>query len=288
MWVFDANTLGWSYIDPAADASTTSLPQGRYLHGAASSELPIPQSNASSQASYGEQLSASIAKIPSLIAKASSTPEPLGCFFICSGLSSSSSVLNDTWLFNLITRSWSALPTTPSSVSTIHSLPSMALTRDRLYLITSSSDLGSEIHYLPINKETYSDAIGEGEVGLASSKNQWTTIPFPTNPLTPGPRPRKGAGLLPVTTGHGREYLLYFLGEKSITPNTNPTTTEPHPNPTNTNTPPTFWSDAFSYQVPAQFTTAASIKDATRSAIGIGTGEGTWAEVKVDARVESS
>lgn len=294
VWVFDTNTLGWSYIDPAADTSTTSVPQARYHHGAASSEHPLPQTNASSKASYSEQITSTIAKLPSLISKASSPQEPHGSLFICSGLSAPSSPLNDTWLFNIPTRTWSALPSTPS---TSPSPPSMALTHNRLYLITSSSDLGSEIHYLPITKETYTDARGEGEVGLTSSKPEWTTLPFPTNPLTPGPRPRKGAGLLPVTTGNGREYLLCFLGEKASTITATSTTTtthssddEPHAKEEESeeDAKPTFWSDTFSYQVPAIPITAAGIKDATRQAMGIATGEDTWAEVKVEAGVESA
>ncbi|CAF9938272.1 hypothetical protein IMSHALPRED_000740 [Imshaugia aleurites] len=283
VWVFDTNTLGWSYIDPASDTSTTSVPQARYHHGAASSEHPLPQTNASSKASYSEQITSTIAKLPSLMTKTSSPQEPHGSLIICSGLSSPSSPLNDTWLFNIPTRTWSALPSTPAISP---SPPSMALTYNRLYLITSTSNLGSEIHYLPITKETYTDARGEGELGLSTSKPEWTTLPFPTNPLTPGPRPRKGAGLVPVTTGNGREYLLYFLGEKAAT--TPPATTAEKEELQPEKTDPTFWSDTYSYQVPAVPITAAGIKDATRQAMGIATGEDTWAEVRVDAGVESA
>ncbi|KAM0796860.1 hypothetical protein BDR22DRAFT_975765 [Usnea florida] len=297
VWVFDTDTLAWTHVDPASDTSTTSVPQARYHHGAASSEHPLPQTNASSKASYSEQLTSTIAKLPSLMSKTSSPPEPHGSLIICSGLSASSSPLNDTWLFNIATRTWSALPSTPS-VSP--SPPSMALTHNRLYLISSSSELGSEINYLPISKETYTDARGEGEIGLTAAKHEWTTLPFPTNPLTHGPRPRKGAGLLPITTGNGREYLLYFLGEKASSSSSTTTPPSDHPPPTNEHEkekekeketptpppPPTFWSDSFSYQIPALPITPAGIKDATRQALGIATGEDTWAEVKIEARVE--
>jgi len=272
VWVFDTNTLGWSYIDPATDAST---PPGRYLHGGAASENPLPNRNASEKASYGEQIQSTIGKLPSLIGKGSSPQEPHGTLIISGGFSSQNDVLNDTWIFNVMSRIWSSLPSTPS---TPPYPPSLALTHNRLYLISSSSDLGSEIHYLPFTKETYSDARGEGEVGLTSGKNEWTTLSFPTNPLTPGPRPRKGAGLIPVTTGNGREYLLYFFGERASPP------TSETPSPSSDD--PVFWSDVWSYQVPAQNMTAAGIKDATRSAMGIATGEGSWAEVGVVTVVE--
>ncbi len=76
---------------------------------------------------------------------------------------------------------------------------------------------------------------------------------------------------MPVSTGNGREYLVYFLGEKSGGQEDDG---------------PTFWSDAFSYQVPALPVTAAGIKDATRQVMGVATGEDTWAEVGVEVGVE--
>lgn len=269
-WVFDSNTLGWSYIDPVSDAS---IPPGRYLHGGATSEHPLPNANASNKASYGEQITSAVSKLPSLIGKGATSHEPHGSLVICGGLAKHGETVNDTWIFNVILKTWSQLPSTPS---TSPWPPSLALTHNRLYLISSSSDLGSEIHYLPFTKETYSDSRGEGEIGLTNTQADWSTLPFPTNPLTPGPRPRKGAGLIPVTTGNGREYLLYFFGEKASTPK--PTSEE---SPEKQKEDPVFWSDIYSYQVPAVPMTAAGIKDVTRSTMGIATGEDTWAEVKI-------
>ena len=271
VWVFDTNTLAWTYIDPASDAS---IPPGRYLHGGAGSEHPLPNKNASEKASYGEQIQSAIGNIPKLVGKGSTPQERHGTLVINSGFASQAQLLNDTWTFNIITRTWSPLPPSPSASP---SPPSLALTHNRLYLISSSSELGSEIHYLPFTKETYNDSRGEGEVGLTTAKDEWTTLPFPTNPLTPGPRPRKGAGLILVTTGNGREYLLYFFGERA-----SPPTSEIQ----SSSDDPIFWSDVWSYQVPAQSMTAAGIKDATRSAMRIDTGEGSWAEVKIVTVVE--
>ena len=271
VWIFDTNTLGWSYIEPSTDAS---FPPGRCLQGAATSEHPLPNISASNNASYSEQITSAVGKLPRLIGKASSPQEPHGTLIICGGLTKCGDTLNDTWIFNIVTRTWSQLPSTPS---TSPWPPSLTMTHNRLYLISSSSDLGSEIHYLPFTKETYSDARGEGEIGLANSQTKWSTLPFPTNPLTPGPRPRKGAGLIPVTTGNGREYLLFFFGEKaSLDPIPSEKASEKAEQPEEA-----FWSDIYSYQVPAIPMTAAGIKDATRSTMGIATGEDTWAEVKI-------
>ena len=268
VWVFDTNTLGWSYIDPASDAS---IPPSRYLHSSGASEHPLPNKNASEGAGYSQQLQSAIGKLPGLIGKGSAPQEPHGTLVISSGCDSKSEVLNDIWTFNIISQCWSPLPSSPS---TSPYPPSLALTHNRVYLISSSSDLGSEIHYLPFTKETYSDSRGEGEIGLTTAKNEWTTLSFPTNPLTPGPRPRKGAGLTPVTTGNGREYLLYYFGERGSGESQSSSDDR------------AFWSDVWSYQVPAQNMTAAGIKDATRSAMGIDTGEGSWAEVNVIPVVE--
>ena len=277
VWVFDTNTLGWSYIDPSNDAS---IPPGRFLHGAATSENPLPQKNASEKASYGEQITSTISKIPSLIGKGSTPQEPHGSLIVSGGFTSPTDVLNDVYLFNIITRTWTALPETPS---TSLSPPSLALTHNRLYLISSSSDLGSEIHYLPFTPSTYTDARGTGETGLTTTQDKWTTLSFPTNPLTPGPRPRKGAGLIPVTTGNGREYLLYIFGERASTSGDRSA-----PKPESTQEETVFWSDMGSYQVPGVNMTAAGIKDATRSAMGIDTGEGSWAEVKIATVTEEA
>lgn len=91
--------------------------------------------------------------------------------------------------------------------------------------------------------------------------------------------------MMPVTTGNGREYLLYFLGEKAAT--TQPAEPAEKEEERTDKDEPTFWSDSYSYQVPAIPVTAAGIKDATRQAMGIATGEDTWAEVKVEAGIES-
>ena len=150
--------------------------------------------------------------------------------------------------------------------------------QDRLYLVTGSSEIESEIHYLPLPKFLLSNQDAE-EDDFEPPSISWTTLPFPTNPLIPGPRPRKGAGLLPITTGNGRSYLLYFLGEKASleAPSSEPETP-----------PRTFWSDAFSYQAPSSSHSAAGSKDATRATLGFETGEDTWAEIKVVANEEGA
>ena len=292
VWVFDTKTLGWSYVDPVDDGEE---PNGRYMHGAAATEHPLPNTNKPSEAGYGEQIKSTIGKLPSLVGKGSSTSpqEPHGSLIIAGGQKNLDAMDGDVWMFNIATRTWSQLPQHPVTSGKSAPAPSFALTQKGLYIVSSSSDvsdLGGDIHYLLLTKDLYYNTQGKSQTSLKSAEPKWTTTHFPANPLTPGPLPRQGAGLIPITTGNGREYLLYFLGEKFSPPKSNAsvseaTDTQPPTSEEQANSP-IFISDTWSYQVLPASPSAASIKDATRSAMGISTGEGTWAEVKIETVVE--
>ncbi|KAL8825393.1 MAG: hypothetical protein Q9170_007807 [Blastenia crenularia] len=267
VWVFDTETLRWNYLEPSTEQP---YPKSRYQHSAVASEHPLPNSNVSDTASYAEQIKSTVSKIPAMIGKASAPKEPHGSFIICSGLSSASNLLTDVWTFTIATKIWSALPSIPQMPFP----PSLAFANYSLYTLGGSSKVGNEIHHLQLEPSTYKDARGTADLGLKAKESEWSTLPFPTNPLTPGPQPRKGAGMLPITTGNGRLYLLYFLGEK-VKSGEEKEETE-------------YWSDTWSYQTPAVDVAPAGIKDKTRSLMGISTGEGTWAEVKVVPNEEGS
>jgi hypothetical protein len=172
--------------------------------------------------------------------------------------------LKDVWHFSYTSKTWTPLPSAPVNT------PNAALTNNTLYLISSSDAMSSEVHSLDISAH---------EAGV------WETTAFPTNPLVPGPRPRVGGGLLPISTGYGRNYLLYFFGARQ-NPTNNSTT-----NPEETSEP-TQWSDAWTYQAasaPAVKATPSitevlkpsAIKDAIREKLGFDSGEEKWCEVEV-------
>lgn len=271
VWVFDVTSLRWSYLDPNGDA----YPQPRYYHGGVASQQPLPPGSDGKLQALGSQIQESISKtLPSLVSKPSPPAELHGTLFISSGLSSNESEpLDDIWAFAVASNAWSQLPSAPSKFS---SPPSLATATDHLYLITGSAEVASEIHQLPIPNYLL-HSTSENVDDVSDPPLSWLTIPFPTNPLTPGPRPRQGAGLLPIKTGNGRFYLLYLFGEKASPAKS-----------TNEGELRTFWSDIFSYQPPASTPSPAGIKDSTRSTIGVETGEGTWAEVQVIANEEGS
>ncbi|EME78107.1 uncharacterized protein MYCFIDRAFT_87291 [Pseudocercospora fijiensis CIRAD86] len=175
--------------------------------------------------------------------------------------------LKDVWYYSYTGKQWAALPSAPVSTS------NAALNEGVLYLIDGSDHMSSNVHSLHI------DPSGEKEA-------TWSTAPFPTNPLTPGPRPRVGGGLLPISTGYGRNYLFYFFGARQ------------DPNTTKTASPketedPTQWSDSWTYQIQSSSPEAkptfsiteaikpSKIKDVIREKLGFDSGERSWAEVEV-------
>lgn len=110
--------------------------------------------------------------------------------------------LKDVWHFNYTSKAWTPLPSAPVSTT------NAAMSEGVLYLIAASDPMSSEVHILDTRDF-------EGAV--------WRKTSFPTNPMAPGPRPRTGGGLLPVSTGYGRNYLLYFFGARQ-NPHTSETT----------------------------------------------------------------
>ncbi|SMR63442.1 unnamed protein product [Zymoseptoria tritici ST99CH_3D1] len=174
--------------------------------------------------------------------------------------------LKDVWHFSYTSKSWTALPSAPVDTS------NAAYSDGSLYLISSADTMSSEVHALDISNP--------------EKPGSWTTTTFPTNPLAPGPRPRVGGGLLPISTGYGRNYLLYFFGARQD-PATNETS-----DPEETSAP-TQWSDAWTYQAPStkpavrptrsisEALKPSAIKDAIREKLGYDSGEKSWCEVEV-------
>lgn len=185
------------------------------------------------------------------------------------GQSSTGEALRDVWRFDYVESSWTQLPDAPVSTT------NAALTNGILHLITSTDSVSSDVHILRLSVKEPEQPSGH-------------TIPFPTNALTPGPRPRAGGGLLPVSTGHGRLYLAYLFGARQTA--SEATSTPPE---TSEQADPPYWSDMWTYQLPssspeARPTTSiseaikpAKIKDAIRNALGYDSGGHSWAEVEV-------
>ena len=192
-----------------------------------------------------------------------------GNLVLYGGKDAHGSDLADAWHFDTSAKTWNQLPTAPVATT------SAALFGDILYLISGSEDLSSRVHILEIKL-------------YAEQPPNWKTLSFPTNPLTPGPRPRENGGLVPVTTGFGRNFLLYFLGARRELTKGDHTGA-----PLRDDGPPLKWGDVWTFQLPSgdiefkatstitEAIKPAKIKDHIRSKLGIDTGNSSWAEADV-------
>ena len=203
------------------------------------------------------------------------------------GHDASGHILKDVWEFDYVRKEWEHKQDAP-----VWS-PNAALADGVLYLIAAGRDDKScDLHFMPLatNRED----------------QEWHKVPFPTTPETPGPLPRHGAGLIPVTTGYGRHYLIYMLGAREQSSAETGDDSAPPP-PADAENPahdsasadggaaaePQYWSDIWTYQLPSanpdlqptlnwsETFKPAFMKDAIRGALGYETGKHSWSEVEV-------
>lgn len=193
-----------------------------------------------------------------------------GNLILHGGRTSTNSPLNDTWFLDLTSGTWIQLPDSP-----LHS-DAAALADGILYAIAQlPSESFCHVHTLEIGSH-----IPTTEPSKLLATLKWISNSSSSNDLPP--RSRVGAGLLPITTGYGRQFLTYFFGANSE-PNQMPLSTE--------QAEPSFYSDFWTYQIPSKSTIPhswndfkpAAIKDNIRNALGKSSGAEEWAEVEVQA-----
>lgn len=185
------------------------------------------------------------------------------------GIDATGDAASDLWKFDPISRKWEQLPTAPVAASNV------ALANGQLWLLSSNDQMSSQLHHLAI-------AAPENEMA-------WESFTFPTNPLVSGPRARHDGALLPLTTGWGRNYMVYLLGAREDF-----STIYGQPEKqTRDLTAITQCSDTWILQIPSSDLEAkaawslkeainpAKIKDAIRHAIGAETGHLAWAEAVI-------
>ncbi|PVI05611.1 hypothetical protein DM02DRAFT_584192 [Periconia macrospinosa] len=238
----------------------------------------------------------------------STTVEDAKALFLYGGTTQEGRVSSDLWSFDVPTSTWHALPNPPVLASPTNA----ALVDGHLYLISSDDAISSSLHILPVSAAS-SPADGTNDT-LKDDTDlpKWTTLTFPTNPLAPGPRARRDGALVPITTGYGRNYLVYLLGARETPPP--PTGTTPSSSSSakrHEDQTPTQWSDTWTLQLPSSSliqnpfptsssssshetgTTAAAataltttikpahIKDTLRTSVGASSGTWSWAEVEL-------
>ena len=202
-----------------------------------------------------------------------------GTIFIHGGASSveSHSTLRDSWAFDVERRVWTRLPDAPDpGPSEVANEGKLAYVDGRLWRL---GDGFGRAMYLELPKNHSPDAA-----------TKWQVISFGTEATDPDgaapgpdpapdtkdasslPMPRISASVLPVTTGSGRVYLLYFMGQELKTGVTND-----------------FWS----FQIPSEENTASSLKDTIRDAIASkakkswSSGKFSWAKCEIEIEAGS-
>lgn len=244
VWVFDTFTSTWTHLDPV-DGSQ--YPKARSYHAAAGNVHPLPNKQDHTINAVG-----------------SPDMEAHGTMFIHGGCPVSSRV-SDVWAFDVAAKIWSQHPDAPGPP---RGGPCLTFAHDRLYRFggfDGEKELGGQIDFLDIAVNTFNDKGGQGELSVFAS-SKWKTISFPEEMKSPGNR--SVAGLHPITTGQGRNYLLLFLGERDAS-------SKGHDGAGK------FWEDVWSYQLRPDGMTGASFKDATRLLVGAKTAEDTWAQVEI-------
>jgi hypothetical protein len=259
IWVYHTVRNTWTYLDPA---SGTLYPSQRTGHAAASSDLPGPKT-----VTFQEQAPQAPAD-PSKVVPEPAESDSWGTIFVVGGRKTGTGELaNDALAFDVKTRTWTNIPTPAGPPCEGASL---SLVGDRLYRFGGRG------------VETFSS----GATQFLDASHAWKHAEGGTTPLTSGwawedlphtekqdstvatPQARSNAGLVGVTTGQGRRYLLAVGGEGENAD---------------------FLDDIWALQLPAESSTAAATKDSIRASMKRDTHESRWAEVLyvyVDTRGE--
>ncbi|KAJ9614154.1 hypothetical protein H2200_002290 [Cladophialophora chaetospira] len=228
--VFDTLTNTYTTLEADTSKCPDGIPPPRTMHTSTASPHPQPGSSPNGP-----------------------TTDAQGTIFIHGGTANGKD-LRDTWSFNVGTRVWTRLPDIPDAgPSEIANEGKLVYLNGKLWRL---GDGFGRVLYLDIAEH---QSQPDASVEPPKADKEWQVISFGTEPTDPNintssststsahlPMPRLSAGLLPITTGSGREYLLYFMGwEKSGSLND-------------------FWS----FQIDAEANTAASVKDKVRDVVG--------------------
>lgn len=241
VWVFDTVAATWSFLDPAGGSP---YPAPRSYHASAATAHPLHTSH--------DQLESRFDPLPVDM-------NEHGTIFIHGGCPAKGR-LGDLWAFDVASRTWSSYPDPPGPA---RGGPSLTYALNRLYRyggFDGENELGGQIDYIDIAVD--SEAKGE----VVGHDSLWECVSILTD--APSPGNRSVAGLHPVTTGQGRNYLLLLLGERG-------------PSSSGHDAAGQFWDTVWSFQLHQEGMTAASLKDATRRLLRAKTGENAWAQVDI-------
>ncbi|KAF2661240.1 galactose oxidase [Lophiostoma macrostomum CBS 122681] len=244
VWVYSTLSNSWSYLDPSPG---TLYPSHRAGHASVPSDLPGPKDIVFQE------------RAPQApVDPAKAVPEPAdddswGTIFVVGGKDTEKGdLLNEGLAFDIRTRTWSNIPSPPGQP---REGASMELSGNTVYCFGGKgveTFMSGAIEALNVSP-VWQHAEG-GTTPLASGWS-WDELPHVDGDA---PKARSGAGLVGVTTGQGRHYLLALggvgEGEELL-------------------------DDVWAFQLPPERASAAAIKDQARTGLKKDTHEGKWAEV---------
>ena len=248
---FDTLESTWRTLRPHPTKCSSGVPCARTYASMASSEHPLP--GTAEQASVRDH----------------------GTLFLHGGYDAKGNMLRDVWVFDVASRVWSQWPSVPEpGAEEIAGEGTICCTESRLYRV---GDGFGKVDWLDLVRDEIDDFSGKGEWGVGPKTGTWERSTEKTqeklevkeagepnkSPLMKVddmPVPRKGYGVLPVTTGAGREYLFMLLGEDGSN---------------------SMVRDVWSFQVKSDKKTPAILKDVINNRLGKQTGENTWARADV-------
>ncbi|KAL9060196.1 MAG: hypothetical protein Q9162_000810 [Coniocarpon cinnabarinum] len=252
VWTFNTTTRKWSYLDPTKHSA---IPPPRSYHAMTSCEHPLPSKKPTINIldPATPEPDPDDAETPEDAKK--SIPEPIpmnahGTLFVHAGCLSSGDRTADLWAFDISSRTWSEMPAAPGPA---RGGTALRMVKDRIYRyggFDGTRELGGAIDYLDIKSSTFHDKLGSGEMALHPSTDGWQMNNFPVGSENHGGmRHRSVAGMVPVSTGQGRSYLLIFGGESSASSAGHAAAGK-------------FFDDMWSFQLRPEGGTAAALRDA--------------------------
>ena len=291
IWVFDTTTNTWSYIQPEGN-SNTRTPERRARHAAAASELPPPPPQTDRKQDIGVLPQAPPDPAKYLVEPPS--PSSYGTLFIYGGITVKSGsgtdgdngdgekLLGDTWTFDIRSKTWNLIS---EGHGTGRQDAALVMLGHRLYRsggFDGTRKCDAHVESLDVsvivNEQPSNEKNMMRKLSLPQTMEDWCTVGTHRDgdDESKVPAARDGAGLLQVTTGQGRDYLLLIGGDiqaKIISDGSKEGNTEADA-VSNDGTSGDIWS----FQLPSAATSAAAVKDTTRKAINMNTREAAWAE----------
>jgi hypothetical protein len=162
----------------------------------------------------------------------------------------------EVWMYDFNALAWTTLPRAPAKPL------AAAYVRGTVYIVSrdAAGDLVA-VHCMDM-RESPTEREKPGAL-------VWQMVTVGADPQSPRPKPREGGALVPLTAGHGREYLVYMFGRSA-------------PDVPGDEPGLEYFSDIWTLQLPTKGFSLASAKDKIQKEMpAMASGEFRWAEAEI-------